>query len=88
MDDPNASGSVDPYMLNNWYPYLKPFTSETKFLTLSRETATAMLKACEKRRKKGTTTPQQEELLSELLNGALHVNFHHHLFIFIFYFFN
>ena len=60
-------GSVDPYMLQRWYPYLKPFTAETKLLPLSRETAQAMLKGCERRRKKGNTTEEHERLLAVLL---------------------
>jgi hypothetical protein len=63
----DCSGSVDPFMLQRWYPHLTEFTAPTRMLALDRPTAVAMMKACEERRKKGSPSDEQQALLRTLL---------------------
>jgi hypothetical protein len=66
MND-DGRGSVDPYMLERWYPWLKEHTAATTFVSLSKAEAEAMRKACEARRKKGTESKEGRALLAVVL---------------------
>ncbi len=65
MED--GRGSVDLFMLERWYPWLRGHTAETSFVSLSKEEADAMRKTCEARRKKGVQTEVDKAHVAHVL---------------------
>ncbi len=58
---------MQPFMLQQWYPWLRGHTAETTFLSLSKQEADAMRRGCEVRRKKSVEREEDAALLAGLL---------------------